>query len=100
MRGGIVGIISQGSFLNLDTREKEEFFLQCGDIFFLELTHENLRRPTGVAAVLSLIFNLCYSFIELRTRDLQTVTKSQRVPLFTHITHGHRDLVDGLVKDQ
>ena len=100
MSCGFVGIIAERTFLDVHTGEEEQLLLQGGDILFLELTHENLRCPTGVATVLAPVFDLGEPRVELFPADVQTAAESCRVPVFPHLAHGHRDLIDRLVEHQ
>ena len=97
---GLVGVVTKRTFLNLYTGEEEKFLLQRSDVFFFELTHEDLRSITRVTSVFALVFYLGNAAVKLHFVDLQATAKRKRVPLFPHVTHGERHLIDRLVENQ
>ena len=100
MGSGIVGVVAQGALTNLHAREAKERLLQRGDIFFLELAQEHLRRVTRIAAVLLAVLDIGNAAVEFLAVYCQGATESGGIELLAHLAHNHRYLVDRLIEDQ
>ncbi len=72
-------VLSDASFLNVETRETEYLFLENAELFIRKLTHKHLFGKARIAWIFVAVLDIVHAFDEIFLGNAQGIAKFHRV---------------------
>ena len=99
MGRSVVGVLTYGASLNVESRVFEKLFLKHAALFGRKLRHESLRGIGGVAGIEAPVAHVGHTLVKLFEADPQRTAEVERIEV-VHFAGNESYVVGGLVEDE